>query len=257
MTRGWEGKTEILAVWPRASVISGLGRRIGITSYRASAAKRAKTMSNQEQRLISRILLFLVVLVPSLCAETIGFEGIVAPGGSLGPATPHLESGFILTSDNTVNSIFGSAYAGINPINTNGTDIFGWCAGDCGPQTLSLTGPVPFNLLALDVATLWFDYTPGMSVNLTGYFSGGGSIFTSLPVTTSWTTHNIAGFVGLASLEITATDPTPEVDLLDSAIDNLSVTTAVPEPSALLLLGTGLLALMGLRRRNRFLDRGR
>jgi PEP-CTERM motif-containing protein len=200
---------------------------------------------------------FLLALVPMAQAASFAmmFEGVAPPGGSLGSVSPYSESGFTLTSNDSAYAIFDSANAGVN---TNGSDIFGWCASDCDPQTLTVTGPGVFDLVSIDVASLSpGNNTPGMSVDITGFFSGGGSTFVSLPSNATWTTHPLAGFVNLISVSIVAIDPTPPTgakDLNDSAIDNLQFSTGevvVPEPSTFVFLGTGLLGLLWYQRRRR------
>jgi hypothetical protein len=192
-------------------------------------------------RLLGVIVLALTSVGPA-SAALIGFEGVAPPGGALVPAVPYVEAGFTFTSSfglAGVNGIFDSA----STAHTNGTDIFGWCADGCGAtQVITVTGPGSFAITSIDVSNLFAgSFVAGMSVGLKGNFSGGGSISTSLGVSSLWVTHALAGFTGLSSLEITAVDPLVGAQLADSAIDNLVL--AVPEPTAFLLLGTGLLAL--------------
>jgi hypothetical protein len=149
-----------------------------------------------------------------------------------------MEAGYTFTANTNaaVNAIFDAA---ASDIHTNGTDIFGWCATDCGfVQVITVTGPGGFSISSIDIGHL-FVFTDGMAVNLTGYFSGGGSISATLAVEPQWVTHGLAGFVGLSSLEISAVDPHLVGVPRDSAIDNL-VLTQIPEPLAVLLLGLGL-----------------
>jgi hypothetical protein len=150
------------------------------------------------------------------------FEGIAPPAAGTGTATPHTGSGFLPTSNETESGIFDSAASA----NTNGTDIFGWCGG-CDPQVLTVTGPGVFDLVSIDVASLDTDnLVPGTGIGVAGFFSGGGSTLVTLPITTTWTTHPLAGFVNLLSVQIVASgidDLGGELE--DPAIDNLQFKT--------------------------------
>lgn len=192
------------------------------------------------------ILLFLGFALP-LSAVTVGFEGVAPPGASVIPAAPYVESGFTFTSTIGANGIFDSAH----PTNDNGSAIFGWCAADCGgTQVITVTAASDFSISSIDISYLSF-FETGMFVNLKGNFSGGGFILASLPVTSVWATHGLAGFAGLSSLEITAVDPNAD-DLRDSAIDNLVMAAStVPEPVSLLLLSVGIGVCSALRRSQR------
>ena len=184
-------------------------------------------------------LLLLTLSAAPTSAAVIGFEGVAPPGGFVIPATPYIEEGYTFTANTA--APFNAIFAADAPdIQTNGTDILGWCATDCGfLQVITVTGPGDFSISSIDVGPLVV-FQDGMEVNLTGQFSGGGSISATLPVEPEWVTHGLAGFVGLSSLEISALDPHSVGVPRDSAIDNL-VLTQVPEPGSVMLLGVGLL----------------
>lgn len=200
-----------------------------------------QTKRSQSRGLALASLTFLLFLgfAPPLSAVTIGFEGVAPPGGLKCPGVPYVESGFSFTSTRLgENCIADSA----DPLtHDNGSDIFGWCASDCfQTQVITVTAASPFSISSIDISYFQF-FEAFMFVNLKGNFSGGGFILASLPVTSVWATHGLAGFAGLSSLEITAVDPSAGGTFFDSAIDNLVMeTTAVPEPVSLVLLSLGI-----------------
>lgn len=174
--------------------------------------------------------LFLVIAGSPVYASTIRFDGAPPPGGTVLPGTPYTEAGFTFTSSlpGPTSAIFDSA----SSVTTNGTDVFGWCASDCGAtQVITVTGRGLFSLSQIDVGALTVA-APGMSVNLVGHFADGRSIVVTLPVAQSWVTHTLVGFTNLSSLTITAVDPSPAA-LRDSAIDNLVITDVVSRPTSL------------------------
>ena len=163
------------------------------------------------------------------------------------PGTPYTEAGFTFTSSlpGPTSAIFDSA----SSVTTNGTDVFGWCASDCGAtQVITVSGRGRFSLSQIDVGALTVA-APGMFVNLVGHFADGRSIVVTLPVAQQWATHTLAGFTNLSSLTITAVDPSPGA-LRDSAIDNLVITAATARPTSLALVWLAALgcaaSLLGL-----------
>ena len=176
-------------------------------------------------------------------AVTIGFEGVAPPGGSSPqPVTPYVEAGFEFTSSGGINAIFDSATPGVN---TNGSDIFGWCAQECvGLQTITLTttNDVPFDLFSLDASNNFLGvFFPGQAIDVVGFLTDGGTVSQSLPlVEDTWTTFSFTGFTNLTRVEFSQPGPDPETP--DPAMDNL-VVQAIPEPSTAALLALGLAGL--------------
>jgi hypothetical protein len=200
-------------------------------------------------------LLAAVTLTFTLCSNAaaiaiIDFEGVAPVGGALIPATPYMEDGF------TISSIPPGAYEGIfdatSSQNTNGTDIFGWCA-DCGQGpgiiTLAESSGQLFDLLSFDYALLLAGgLTQGISV--TGYLNGGGTVNTTVSLSNIWTTSVLSGFIGLTHVDFIGTVlPGP-----DLAMDNLVVSlasTSVPAPTVLGLMIIGLIGVgAATKRRN-------
>lgn len=172
------------------------------------------------------------------------FEGVAPAGGSIIPVTPYSEVGFTLTNSlgGDTDGIFDSAAPAVN---TNGTDIFGWCAY-CGDLTITLTmnGGGAFDFVSFDSAVL---ETGSNTLDVVGYFSGGGTATTQITQTENWTTQ-VLNYVGVTSVDFTF-GPTHTVPLPDHAFDNLVMN--VPEPTSVALMGIGLAGLAWARRRKR------
>ena len=183
-------------------------------------------------------------------AIVIDFENVAPTGGSIIPSTPYLEDNFLITSTptGTIEGIFDSAASNVN---TNGTDIFGWC-GSCSGSALIITlahsGGDLFDLLSFDFANLNLLGGAGATLQVTGNVNGGGSVTTSVTLQDGWMTANTAGFLNLTSVDFMATtNPTSHL-----AFDNLTVaTSAVPEPSILALMSAGLFGLIRFGRRKK------
>lgn len=118
-------------------------------------------------------------------AVVMDFEGVVVPGEVSGPVSPYLEDGFLLDASASEHAIFSATTP---TINTNGSDIFGWCGACGGPITLTIVSSVanPFSLQSIDVSSLdLFGGPQGVPLvlTITGNFVGGGSIQQTIPIT--------------------------------------------------------------------------
>ena len=153
----------------------------------------------------------------------------------------------------TIGSVFSTTSyngdAGSTP--WNGTDFL---LEPGGTTTMSQVGGGGFSLNSLDLA-FWDDayVSYGISGNqaiITGNFVGGGSIIQALAMNVDYfhntntqigndfTRFTLAGFNNLSSVTFTTNGSWPNL-----AIDNINVTSSVPEPSSILLLGLGLVGL--------------
>jgi len=195
---------------------------------------------------ISAAILFLAMSNQAM-AIVIDFEDVAPIGGSIIPSTPYLEDNYLITRTpaGANEGIFDAA----SSVNTNGTDIFGWCGGCSGPLTITLAHSMGdlFDLLSFDFANLTLRGGSGARLQITGYLNGGGSVITDVRLEDFWQTADTTGFVNLTSVDFMALD-FPTTDL---AFDNLIVeASAVPEPASLILFSLGLLGI-GLSRKRK------
>lgn len=190
-------------------------------------------------------------------AVTIGFEG-VAPAGGQTTGTPYSEGGYTMTGSLDPLIINGIFSATAFPLNTNGSDVFGW-SGSSAPQTISLAEDTNalFSLTSVDASNLilsaFTGFIPGMAIDVTG-FNGASVVATAnLAITPDvWMTYSLTGFTGLTSVAFMGTN-FPD---LDYAIDNIVVgltpptpATGVSEPGTLAIIGFGLAGLGFMRRK--------
>ena len=126
-----------------------------------------------------------------------------------------------------------------------------WCAGDIcsAPATITMTqdGLIAFDLFSLELARNNLD----TDIELIGNFVGGGSISTTVFVDSlTLTSYGLGGgWTNLQSLTITPLNVAGFGNLA-VAVDNISVSSAVPVPAAVWLFGSGL-GLLGWFRRKK------
>ncbi|MCM3903040.1 MAG: PEP-CTERM sorting domain-containing protein [Pyrinomonadaceae bacterium] len=193
------------------------------------------------------LLTFCALTAFTVHAETFTYT-FEAPQFTAGQVTPLLNRSPNIGSA-SFQASFVSDVAGLHQIlNFEPNPLFS------GQSLLSPTIPnvltISFNMPVNQVQFVWAQESPGAmafagaagdqaqdSANLGGLFEGGTFVFSSA---TSFTSFRIAAF-------------SADLNFTNFAIDNLTLTTPseVPEPTTLLLLGTGLAALTKLRKRSR------
>lgn len=169
---------------------------------------------------------FSLLAHPARAQVSIQFEGIAAPGGVSNPATPLIDSGYILTAAQSSNSIFSATFPGVNH-DGNATDYLGFAASNV--ITLATATDDPFSFVSLDAATLNSGGTT-FTLNLVGFLGGLQTASQSLTVTSTWQTFTLSGFENVDSVTITPVG----ADASGVGIDNVT-TDVVPEPSTIYL----------------------
>ena len=202
-------------------------------------------MLQKGPRTLLPILVFAVVIVASgtsAYADTITFNTFEQPGTSLVRISdPYFEGAYRIQNGGELYYAQQSnfSYAGSAGLHERISN---------GVLTLSRVDGTPFNLLSIDLSVL---VPNGASppVVFVGTLSGGGTVTqTFTPTLFGFNTFTFNGsFSNLVSVSWRqGTD-----ELHAHQFDNIVLATATPEPSAMLLLGTGLMAFGAKIRKRR------
>jgi hypothetical protein len=181
------------------------------------------------------LIAMLMVIVPQANAGVVTFDD--AFGNSIvGTAqTSFSDQGLTFTNFGTYMYVWGPAISP-NP-NGNGTNslIFaGYGANDY--LTITKTGGGTFDLYSLDMALSWYNTSVSETILVNGS-----------PITLIQGLQNyVLNLLGVTQVTITGVPSMTGYWLAD----NINTNVAAPLPGGLLLLGSGLVGLIGLRRRS-------
>jgi hypothetical protein len=231
---------------------------------RTACARKSELVCESETQMVSKAtqiscgLFVLLLAVPYLSAATIVLNfADVNPGNAnvLYLSQPYVNQGFILSS------------AGPTPgFNTYGTGTTGFFSG--APGLSPLTGGVvdlraadgsTFVLSSLDLARN-FAFDPAPIVTFTGNLAGGGTVTQTVTVTTAIGTpafqnFDFTGFNNLVSVNWNqASTPAAGLHQFTGVTIETGTTTAVPEPSSMLLFGTGAVVAFALLRKTTYIS---
>jgi hypothetical protein len=224
------------------------------------------------ERVTKRLLAPLIVavfvvgcLVSGANATLITFDSPPAGAGTItGTGTVYLnsysEAGFDITGNHPANTAyfrsFGSAdntlagsWAGSRGI----VNTYGLTPNPLGGiSTLSKTGGGSFSLASVDLSEVTRFSMPTSTTVFTGYLTGGGTATYSatLDGVFGYQTFSFGSlFSDVTSVSWVSLYPSGNTFFMKAQVDNLNVGAPVPIPAAVWLLGSGLLGLLGIRRK--------
>ncbi len=189
----------------------------------------------------------LVSLSFILISSFVSAQSVVIDFEAAAGAAPVNEDGFTLTADGP-NAVFTPGVAV-----DNGTNIFGWCANDCGAlQNINLSEDTAevFTLVSIDSANLTTgSFQAGQTIDLVGNLSGGGTVAQSFVIVPeTYTTFVLdPSFTNLTSVDISSNPTSCPTGICDIGIDNISLVlgvVAAPAVSVPTLSNLALIAMM-------------
>lgn len=199
-----------------------------------------------------KVLAVIFMVAAVLCvpgrAAIIDFNAHATDFGS-----PIVDSGFQFDFNSAGWGVFGPGSGACCNVNYNGTPAL-FADGDrSGNASVVMTkiGGGAFGVSALDASVYWTGATG--QIDMVGQLSGGGTVSTTLSVSSTWASFGFGTFNGLVSLTFSDTTSGAFLTAPGLGIDNINTApgTATPEPASCALLSAGLIALGALARRRR------
>lgn len=196
----------------------------------------------------------LFLFINPLHATSITFEGF---GGNTIFGNEITGDGLEVATLNGFNFVSSGDHfhigSGLGSVPSNGTSIL--LQDRNYSISMSQSSGEPFSLLSADLGENTSYDASAIDIVIQGFFSGGGSITTTYTLDGNSSLFENVFFTGFSDLSYVVFDGTGNGDgdyLVNGfTLDNLVVTSPIPEPSTFLLLGGGMATLAFYARRKK------